>query len=66
MRPPRARDLGYTYGELARRGKGQAPGEARAVFLRIWVRTGESWQVAADKLAPLPASVAPPSVVARP
>ena len=52
-------DLGYTYGELARRGQGKASGEVRAVFLRIWVRDGKSWRVAADMLTPLPVAVAP-------
>jgi ketosteroid isomerase-like protein len=48
-------DMGYTYGELSRRGKPRAPGEVRAVFVRIWARDGRTWRLAADMLTPLPA-----------
>jgi ketosteroid isomerase-like protein len=52
-------DLGYTYGELTRRGTGKSPGDSLAVFLRVWVRDGRSWHLAADLLTPLPATAVP-------
>ena len=51
-------DLGYTYGELSTRGKRKASGDVRAVFIRIWMRDGRAWRLAADMLTPLPAPVA--------
>jgi len=52
-------DLGYTCGELTWPGAGKAPGDARAVFLRDWVRNGRTWHLAADMLTPLPATAVP-------
>ena len=46
-------DLGYSYGEYFARGQRKAAGDARALFVRIWVRDGESWKLLADLLTPL-------------
>lgn len=43
-------DLGYSYGEYFLRGKGKPGGATRAVFVRIWLRDGDHWQLLADLL----------------
>lgn len=57
-------NLGYTYGELTRRGNGRTRGDSLAVFLRIWVLSGRTWQLAVDMITPLP-TTAMPSRAAR-
>ncbi|HEX7373433.1 MAG TPA: nuclear transport factor 2 family protein [Steroidobacteraceae bacterium] len=52
-------DLGYTYGEYFVRGQRKSGGEARAVFVRLWVRDGNHWQLLADLLTRLQAGDGP-------
>jgi ketosteroid isomerase-like protein len=49
-----ASSMGYSYGEIAHVGTTQAPGVARAVYVRIWAREEGAWRVAIDMLTLLP------------
>jgi len=51
-----ASDMGYSYGEVTLAGTAQAPGAARAVYVRIWTREQGAWRVATDMLTLLPAA----------
>lgn len=52
-------DLGYSYGEYFVRDQREAGGKARAVFVRIWVRDGDSWLLLADLLTRIQAGDGP-------
>jgi hypothetical protein len=51
-----ASGMGYSYGEVTLAGTAQAPGAARAVYVRIWTREEGVWRVAIDMLTLLPAA----------
>jgi len=51
-----ASGMGYSYGEVTLAGTGEAPGAARAVYVRIWTREEGAWRVAIDMLTLLPAA----------